>query len=172
MPTDGRIILCSCHSCPTEARTQGEGGTHPVRVCPGSQYEKTSCRSQPVGGWERHRMDMGETRLSAIADLQETPCAETAKGHDHMAEWVAASSLQLGRRQRVPMKDLRSVMRDEQTDRSDGGMHPRCSAVELPSFAKPADGKVQLQSHLESWKGPWKRSSCAANSLFSICWSG
>lgn len=69
---------------------------------------------------------MAKDRVSAIADLQQTPCPETAKGHDHMAEWATASSLQLGRQimganERLKIRDSRW-----ETGRSDGGMQVEC----------------------------------------------
>lgn len=69
---------------------------------------------------------MGE-KVSAIADLQQTSCPETAKGDDHMAEWETASSLLLGRQttganERLEIRDSRW-----ETGRSDGGMQVECS---------------------------------------------
>lgn len=129
---------------------------------------------------------LGETRwrskdcLSAIAGLQETPCSGSAKGDDHMAERETASSLQLGRQMmgcQQRFEDSIFKMGHEQIGQIRWRNANRVP-VKLPSFAKPAGGRVQnaecrvqarfqakkmqlqlqLQSHLqptanlESWK--------------------
>lgn len=107
---------------------------------------------------------MAKDWVSAIADLQQTPCPETAKDGDHMAEWATASSLQLGRQilganKRLEIRDSRL-----ETGRSDGAMQVGCSQASKlckagrRQSAGKAQAKVQLQSHLqpsanlESWK--------------------
>lgn len=152
----------------------------------GSSLPKRSQHSSELQATASGRL--GKTRgtrkdwLSAIAGLQYTRCSEAAKREDHVARWATASSLQLGRQIMGANGDSRFNIRDGR--RADRTEECRSSAIKLPSFAKPADGKVQLgkaqakvqlQLHLqpianlESWTGPWKRSSCAANSSPPIC---
>lgn len=179
---DGRIILCS--------------GSPEARVREGKESLRFVSVQEPLendGLQITVRKRLGETRgtkkdwLSAIADLQQPPCSRSAKTDDHMAGWATASSLQLSLQVLGANRDSR--IRDSRWDtgtRADQMEECKWSAVKLPSFAKPADGRVQVGCRQKRRQSAvavalaaqcqpgilemnLERSSCAANPLVPIC---